>query len=69
VGDPGVGAAGRGTETLEIPKSKGCGTRGTPTVVETNYLSLDLSSLGNKVVYHYGVKFEPALSKRLRRYV
>ena len=58
-----------GRNSLHIPKRKECGTKGRRTVVETNYLSLDLSKLRNKIAYHYDVEFEPALPKRLLRYV
>ena len=58
-----------GAMSLRIPERKECGTLGRRTVVETNYLSLDLSKLRNKVAYHYDVGFEPALPKRLLRYV
>jgi len=56
-------------KALQIPRRKDCGTQGRRTVVETNYLSLDLSKLRNKTAYHYDVEFEPALPKRLLRYV
>jgi hypothetical protein len=56
-------------KALLIPKRKECGTAGRRTVVETHYLSLDLSRLRNREAYHYDVEFEPALPKRLLRYV
>jgi hypothetical protein len=67
--DPGVASITRGMLALRIPERKECGTQGRRTVVEANYLSLDLSKLRNKVAYHYDVGFEPALPKRLLRYV
>jgi len=54
---------------LQIPKRKGCGTEGRRIMVETNYLSLDLSKLRNNITYHYDVEFQPALPKRLLKYV
>jgi len=66
--DANVAATSKGL-ALQIPKRKGCGTEGRRTVVETNYLSLDLSKLRNSVAYHYDVEFLPALPKRLLKYV
>jgi hypothetical protein len=56
-------------KALQIPRRKDHGTQGRLTKVQTNYLSLDLSKLRNKEAYHYDVEFEPALPKRLLRYV
>ena len=67
--DAGFGAITKGMKTLLIPKRKECGTLGRRTVVETNYLSLDLSRLRNKEAYHYDVEFDPQVPKRLLRYV
>jgi hypothetical protein len=66
--DHGVAATSKGV-ALQIPKRKGHGTAGRQTVVETNYLSLDLSKLRNRIAYHYDVEFQPALPKRLLKYV
>lgn len=65
--DPGVAGITKGMKALRIPVRKDCGTQGRRTKVETNYLSLDLSKLRNKVAYHYDVVFDPPVPNRLLR--
>ncbi|KDR12582.1 hypothetical protein L798_13538 [Zootermopsis nevadensis] len=69
-GDADVAAITKGIQTLKIPNRTGCGTKGRKTAVETNYLSLDLSKLRNKIAIHYDVEFKPSpFPKRLLRCV
>ncbi|XP_069693993.1 protein argonaute-2-like isoform X2 [Periplaneta americana] len=62
-----IQAITKGMQSLIIPRRKSPGTRGRPTVVEVNYLALNISKLRNPIAYHYDVKFEPELPKRLLR--
>jgi hypothetical protein len=66
--DIGVAAPSKGV-ALQIPKRIGHGTEGRRTMVETNYLSLDVSKPRNRIAYHYDVEFQPERPKRLLKYV
>jgi hypothetical protein len=66
--DAGVASVTKEIATLQIPRRKDCGTKGRRTLVETNYLSLNVSKLRGKIAYHYDVEFQPPLPKRLLRY-
>lgn len=67
-----VAAITQSIQTFRIPTRKDrhrCGTKGRPIIVETNHLALDLTKIRNNIVIHYDVTLNPAVPKRLFRYV
>jgi hypothetical protein len=67
-----VAAITSGIQTVRIPTRRDqdkCGTKGSPIIVETNRVALDLTKVRNNIVIHYDVTLDPQVPKKMSRYV